>query len=438
MSDFAADRRGNVAVLFAIAAIPMLSFVGAAVDYARASNARAAMQMALDSAALMLAKEAATTRDITARGQAVFNSLYQNADVKNVSVTTTYTKQNAQTPSKIEMSGKGSIDTAFLQIIGISKMQIGSSSTASWANTRLRVALALDNTGSMDDYNKIGNLRSAAKQFVTKLREGVIVAEDLYVSVVPFTKVVNIGSTTSDTYLDWSYWEANSNNQTCDRWGNCSAKPHSNWIGCVTDRQESYDVNAAAPTSAATRFSPDTYVSYDPKQYRNIDACTKLQQMLKMSNDFDTINSTIDAMTAFGGTNQPIGLFWSWWTLRQTEPYKDIYPRDPNYQYITAIVLFTDGVNTQSRRYGNGQTQSTQIDSRQRLLCSAIKADTSFDGTKPLIYTVQVDTDGSGQQQVLKDCASDPTKYFFMTDPKLIVSAFTDIAASLSRLRITQ
>ncbi|MFX9642475.1 pilus assembly protein TadG-related protein, partial [Acinetobacter baumannii] len=35
-SRFIGDREGNSAVIFAIAAIPILSFVGAAVDYTRA------------------------------------------------------------------------------------------------------------------------------------------------------------------------------------------------------------------------------------------------------------------------------------------------------------------------------------------------------------------------------------------------------------------
>ena len=43
---------GNVMVTFAIALIPVMGAVGAGVDYSRASSAKAAMQAALDSAAL--------------------------------------------------------------------------------------------------------------------------------------------------------------------------------------------------------------------------------------------------------------------------------------------------------------------------------------------------------------------------------------------------
>ena len=50
-SRFRAAENGNIAVIFAIALVPLLGFVGAAIDYSRATTARSAMQSALDSAA---------------------------------------------------------------------------------------------------------------------------------------------------------------------------------------------------------------------------------------------------------------------------------------------------------------------------------------------------------------------------------------------------
>ena len=61
---FIGANEGNIAVIFAIAAIPVVSFVGAAIDYTRANSARSSMQAALDSTALMLSPVAA---GITAR-----------------------------------------------------------------------------------------------------------------------------------------------------------------------------------------------------------------------------------------------------------------------------------------------------------------------------------------------------------------------------------
>ena len=45
---FAGANQGTIAVLFAIALVPILTFMGAAIDYSRANSARSSMQSALD------------------------------------------------------------------------------------------------------------------------------------------------------------------------------------------------------------------------------------------------------------------------------------------------------------------------------------------------------------------------------------------------------
>ena len=50
-------KAGNVVITFALT-IPIIGFVGAAVDYSRANSAKASMQAALDAAAFTLSKEA--------------------------------------------------------------------------------------------------------------------------------------------------------------------------------------------------------------------------------------------------------------------------------------------------------------------------------------------------------------------------------------------
>jgi len=88
---FAGADRGNIAVLFAIALVPILSFVGAAIDYTRANAARTSMQAALDSTALMLAKDLADgtikTSEINTKAQAYFTALFNNKEAKSVAVT---------------------------------------------------------------------------------------------------------------------------------------------------------------------------------------------------------------------------------------------------------------------------------------------------------------------------------------------------------------
>jgi Flp pilus assembly protein TadG len=118
---FACDNQGNIAVIFAIALVPIISFVGAAIDYSRASSARTSMQAALDSTALMLSKDLSsgliTTAQISAKAQAYFAALYTNTEATGVSVTATYTASSSM-GSTIQVNGTGTIATDFMKVVG--------------------------------------------------------------------------------------------------------------------------------------------------------------------------------------------------------------------------------------------------------------------------------------------------------------------------------
>src|SRR5690242_21869741 len=96
VSEFCAARGGNVAITFAIATLPILGFVGAAVDYSRANSVKAAMQTALDSTALMLSKEAAidTEDQLKANALKYFTALFVKPEAQNIQVTVSYTTED--------------------------------------------------------------------------------------------------------------------------------------------------------------------------------------------------------------------------------------------------------------------------------------------------------------------------------------------------------
>ncbi|MES1149413.1 MAG: TadE/TadG family type IV pilus assembly protein, partial [Bradyrhizobium guangdongense] len=52
LNRFARDRSGNIAVIFAVASVPVMSAVGCAVDYSRAIQLRAKLQSAIDAASV--------------------------------------------------------------------------------------------------------------------------------------------------------------------------------------------------------------------------------------------------------------------------------------------------------------------------------------------------------------------------------------------------
>src|ERR1700742_4588888 len=106
---FAAAREGNVALTFAIALLPLLGFVGAAIDYSRAANARTSMQAALDSTSLMLSKDLSTgtitPSQVSAKATSYFTALYTNKDAQGVTITATYTPGSGTTGNTVLVSG---------------------------------------------------------------------------------------------------------------------------------------------------------------------------------------------------------------------------------------------------------------------------------------------------------------------------------------------
>ena len=94
--------------------------------------------------------------------------------------------------------------TNFLGIIGYNNITVNGSSTAKWGSNRLRVALVLDNTGSMADSGKITALKSATNSLLSQLQSAVTTAGDVYVSIVPFVKDVNLGAANwNSNYIYW-------------------------------------------------------------------------------------------------------------------------------------------------------------------------------------------------------------------------------------------
>ena len=203
LSAFRVAQAGNVAITFAFAALPIIGFVGAAVDYSRANSVKAAMQTALDSTALMLAKEAATDTEDQLKTNATkyFKALFTREEAKDVDVQVNYTTSGG---SNIQIQATAALDAEFVKLLGYDTFHLRATSTAKWGITRLRVALVLDNTGSMSDDGKMAALKTATKNLIDQLHGAATTDGDVYVSIIPFVKDVNLGK--SNFAADWIYW----------------------------------------------------------------------------------------------------------------------------------------------------------------------------------------------------------------------------------------
>jgi len=276
-SRFGGANDANIAVIFAICCLPILTFVGAAIDYSRANAARSSMQAALDSTALMVAKDLSqgliTTSQITSKAQAYFAALYTNTDAQSTAVTATYTASGSM-GSTVQVNGTGSITTDFMKVAGFPTLNFNTNSTAAWGTVRMRVAMALDNTGSMAQDGKIGALRTAASSLIDQLSALAKNPGDVYISIVPFAKDVNVGASNYNAnWIDWTDWDNNngsngscssssySNKSSCESHGKTWTPDHTKWTGCVADRTQPYDTQSTTPATAnvATLFPADEY-----------------------------------------------------------------------------------------------------------------------------------------------------------------------------------
>src|SRR6266850_97630 len=110
LSRFLKDRRG-VTPMFALAILPVVGLVGAAIDYSRANSLRTGMQSALDATSLAMAKLAPTltSSQLQTQTNAYFQALFTRADAKNLVITPTYTTSGG---SQLTIKATGTMDTA--------------------------------------------------------------------------------------------------------------------------------------------------------------------------------------------------------------------------------------------------------------------------------------------------------------------------------------
>jgi Flp pilus assembly protein TadG len=421
LARFWKNRRGGVAPMVAITIIPLIGSVGAAVDYTRANAARTALQASLDSTALLLSKTASTKtpEELQLAATDAFNAMFHRPDVKDVEVTATYSSIDG---SKVTLDGSAIVPTDFLNVLGFSEIKITATTTTTWGNTRLRVALVLDNTGSMASSDKMTALKAASHNLLDQLKTAATVPEDVYVSIIPFNKDVNVDASNYDkTWLSWDLWDAQNgtcSNSSYHNQSSCTSHgavwtpaAHSTWNGCITDRDQNFDTTNDPPVAGSTLYPAEQYSS-----------CPT--QVMGLSNDWTVLSSKIDDMTPQGNTNQAIGLQLGWQSLTAS-PFV-VPAKDPNYNYKDTIILLTDGLNTQDRWYNN----ASSIDAREQKTCDNLKA-AGF-----TIYTVQVNTGGDPTSTLLQNCASDSSKFFLLTSATQIVTTFNQIGTALTNLRV--
>ena len=225
-------REGNVAILFGLAAIPVVIAAGMALDTARAYMVKTRLGSALDAAALAVGSQsnqpqATLTTDLenyfynnycktVPSGTTVTACASTIAGETNVSVTPT----TSITAATVSYTASATVPMTFMNLVGVSQVTL----TVSAQTTKfpgMEIAVVLDNTGSMlcngaaqgpfyspcgpttsdtacatpgANPSRICTLIPAAQQFVTTIKNAITGPESVYMSIVPYVTTVNVGT----------------------------------------------------------------------------------------------------------------------------------------------------------------------------------------------------------------------------------------------------
>jgi len=211
--DFLRCKRGNIAMIFGVALVPLMIGAGAGLDFARAMMVRQQMAEALDAAALAVGStqglDSTAAQDLATK---YFNANYTVDPDQYGHVTIDPPTYDAK--GSITLTAKNNMPTVLMKLINITTVPVSTTSTVVWGQTKLWVALVLDNSGSMNNGDASGSkmsaLQSASHQLLTVLQNAAHTPGDVKVGIVPFSRSVNMGYSAfvNSAFIDWGEWDA--------------------------------------------------------------------------------------------------------------------------------------------------------------------------------------------------------------------------------------
>jgi Flp pilus assembly protein TadG len=479
--EFAGDRRGSVGLVFALTAFVVLSLVGGAIDFGRAMTARDQLQNAVDASALAAARAWQTESDIGVaqdKGLQFFNANKPHGYTATMSLEPDYARNSlvmqatAQVPAPFLTAANSivrplgaTVDFEYLPIHARAEAMLAVGGSG---ESNLEIAMMLDVTGSMAG-SKIDDLKAAAKDLID-----IVVWDDQSeytsrVALVPFANGVHLGSTTLVDQVRGALRTGSCTSSTspCTSWSwgspaayyrfantsgsNSTFRPSSY---CVSERVGADMLTDEAPNTAARRMGPIYQSSNSSEQSRcSLVRTTDLtvNTIMPLSNEKAILKGHIDKMQTGGATAGQIGTAWAWYMLSPKWAY--LWPsQNRPVAYGTEktqkiAILMSDGEYNTAHANGvlsrNSANNGTRIntnatngisDTQADQMCAAMKNNTGI-----TVYTVGFALGGNATAiSTLRNCASDPSKFYEAEDGDALKQAFRDIALQVAKLRLSQ
>lgn len=393
---FSQDTRGNVAMIFAIVAVPMFLGAGIAIDISRHGYHQRKLAAAVDGAALAVARmeDGASQSEMVQLAQQYIDVNYSRRDdLRGNEINLTVSLAN----NVVTVNADVDVPTTITTLVGVYNMPAQVTSEVTKGILGTEIALVLDNTGSMSNDGKIEALQSASDTLLDVLFSTITSTNKLKIAVVPFSAAVNVGTdndtaTWLDTAGDSTVSKINFENNAWHNWRGWQELTNRSWNGCVQARAMPYDIqddvpNAGNPeTLFAPYFAPDEpdeddsgvedNYSYDYKndyiddalgdsnpnlierqrhgqKYVNASVSSSskgpgyncgISPLTPLTSEETDLRDAVDAMVATGYTNITQGIAWGWHALSPTAPLQEGEDYD-NAGWKKYMIVMTDGDN---------------------------------------------------------------------------------------------
>lgn len=476
------EKSGHFAIMFSLALFPILAGVGMAVDYTRLSQANVRLKDSTDAATFFASKYyrekgtlptvAETTDFLEANfaasgldGAPVVDSLVMDgavirlkAHLVNPTVIMGVFGQSAHTLTAD--AGVTSDQDQPIEVAMVLDTTYSMSATMSGSSSATASSLDPDGTflpPGTTEINRITALKVAALKFNAVLFSDANASSQRRVSIVPFSRYVNVGigrrneswmSVPADTQssgeqcgvpyypvVDWTnchpatytYDGVPVTYQACDPvygstqitdcWPTSYGKT---WHGCVGSRNEPNNLNDP----------------YNGNKFPGIMDAWCGAELLPLTNDIVAIADKISSLYPQEITYIPEGVMWGWRTLSHAAPFNEAKEPTPSKPVKKVMVLMTDGENQASADLPGAPTHNSSNLGQANDWTSEACTNAKAAGIE--IYSVTFGDDISNTaKQIISGCATDPTHYYDATNAEKLVSAFQNIASKVGAVRLT-
>ena len=458
LARFGVDRRGQVALTFGLAAVPLIGAAGMGIDMTRKIEAQSVTQAALDGAAM-----AATAALNAGENQAAYEKAAQDFFDHNKpdnligspEVTVTVSQENGT----LTASTDASIKTTMTKVLGFDSMSLaadnsggggGEGGGSMGATVSLpsftmehkgEIAMVMDYSGSMNWYlggeRKYITMRNEAAKLVSALSQAKT-NEYVKFGVVPFSSEVY----TTMPKKFWHGYSGDDNRSSCTRDRNYpynlatgtpeqpDDKTHATRFGKVIQSTQWVEQDGTWVEMTLPSDDPNSYYFYQGwENYRNKCSSYSGSRNLVIQdltlNHNDTYNKIL-SMSPYSNTHIAVGMEFGYHLLSPEAPFSTgmSYSDDTTEK---AVILLTDGAQT-TRAFGPG-TQYQVSNGRNNLetLCTNMKAS----GIR--ILTVSYDLQDADTENRLKNCATSDKDFYDADTKSELVSAFSNITAKLAK-----